>query len=191
MKRLTIVTGVLSLAAPFALAQTSTWVSDQDHSEVDFSITHMSISKVHGRFGNIAASFHYDPSDVTKSTVQATIDINTVDTGVEARDKDLKSPGYFDAASFPKATFMSTSVSKSGNNLAIAGNLTLHGVTKPVVLDVVGPIGPITDQHQKTHSGFSATATIDRTAFGIAPHTPAAALGDEIKLTIEIDAVKQ
>jgi polyisoprenoid-binding protein YceI len=191
MKLLAIVTGVLSLAAPFALAQTSTWVSDPNHSEVEFSITHLSVSKVQGRFGNVAATIQYNAADITKSSVQATIDIGTIDTGVQARDTDLKKAAYFDVANFPKAIFVSTSVTRNGSDLAVAGNLTLHGITKPVVLDVVGPTGPVTDHPDKIHSGFSATTTIARTAFGIAPHMLAAALGDEVKLTIEIDATKQ
>jgi len=191
MKRLAIVSGILALAAPLAFAQTSTWVSDPNHSEVDFGILHMSIAKVHGRFGNVAATIQYNEADVTKSTVQATIDVTTVDTGVQARDTDLKSAGYFDVANFPTATFTSTSVTKKGGGLAVAGNLTLHGVTKPVVLDVQGPTAPVTDRRNKVHSGFEATTTISRTAFGIAPKMPSAALGDDVELTIEIDAVKQ
>ena len=101
MKRLAIITGILALATPFALAQTSTWVSDPNHSEVDFTITHMSISKVHGRFGNVKATIVYNEADVTKSTVKATIDVTTVNTGVQPRDNDLKSPSYFDVANFP------------------------------------------------------------------------------------------
>jgi len=190
MKRFAISTGLLVLAAPLALAQTSTWTSDPNHSEVDFAITHMSISKVHGRFGNVNATIQYDPSDISKSSVQVTIDVATVDTGVQARDTDLKSANYFDVANFPKATFTSTGITKSGGDLSVTGNLTLHGVTKPVVLDVEGPTPPVTVR-DKVHCGFSATTTISRTAFGIASKTPAAILGDEVTLTIEVDAIKQ
>lgn len=191
MKRLAMITGILALAAPLALAQTSTWVSDRNHSEVDFTITHMSISKVHGRFGNVNATIQYNEADVTKSSVQVTIDITTVDTGVAPRDSDLKSPNYFDVANFPTASFTSTGVAKNGNKLTVTGNLTLHGVTKPVVLDVEGPSGPAQGMDHKPHVGFSATTTISRTAFGIAAGMPAAMVGDEVTLTIEIDAAKQ
>lgn len=191
MKRLAMITGILALAAPLALAQTSTWVSDRNHSEVDFTITHMSISKVHGRFGNVNATIQYNEADVTKSSVQVTIDITTVNTGVAPRDSDLKSPNYFDVANFPTATFTSTGVAKNGNKLTVTGNLTLHGVTKPVVLDVEGPSGPAQGMDHKPHVGFSATTTISRTAFGIAAGMPAAMVGDEATLTIEIDAAKQ
>ena len=145
MKRLAILTGILALAAPLALAQTSTWVSDPNHSEVDFSISHMSVSKVHGRFGNVKATIVYNQADVTKSTVTATIGVDTVDTGVDARNTHLKSADFFDVAKLPTATFTSTSVAKNGSHLTVTGNLTLHGITKPVVLDVEGPNGPMTD----------------------------------------------
>jgi polyisoprenoid-binding protein YceI len=172
-------------------AQTSTWVPDKAHSEVDFSILHMSLSKVHGRFGNIGGTIVLNDADVTKSSVNMTIDLATVDTGVSARDADLKSANFFDVAQFPTATFASTSVSKSGSGLTVAGNLTLHGVTKPVVLQVDEPTGPITSFDKKQHAGYSATATVDRTAFGIGSKYPAAMLGDEVKLSIELDLAKQ
>jgi polyisoprenoid-binding protein YceI len=191
MKRLVFVTGILALAAPLALAQTSTWTSDPAHSEVDFSITHMSISNVHGRFGKVAATIAYNEADVTKSTVTATIGVATVDTGVEQRDTHLKSPDFFGVDSFPTATFTSTSVVKSGSKLTIAGDLTLHGVTKPVVLEAEGPAGPVPGMDHKPHAGFSATTTISRSAFGIGTKFPAAMVGDEIKLEIELDVVKQ
>ncbi|MGA9061620.1 MAG: YceI family protein [Terracidiphilus sp.] len=191
MKRRSIVAGILAFTAPLALAQSSTWVSDPNHSEVDFAITHMSISKVHGRFGNVEATIQYNAADITKSSVQAAIDVNTVDTGVQARDAVLRSANFFDVANYPTATFTSTSVTKNGSGLTVAGNLTLHGVTKPVVLDVEGLSAPVTDWRSKVHCGFSATANISRTDFGIAPQMPAAMLGDNIQLTIELDAIKQ
>jgi polyisoprenoid-binding protein YceI len=191
MKPLIVFSGILALAAPLALAQTSTWVSDPNHSEVDFSITHLSVSKVHGRFGQVNATIVYNESDVTKSTVTATIGVGTVDTGVDQRNTHLKSPDFFDVANMPTATFTSTSVARNGNKLTVAGNLTLHGVTKPVVLEVEGPNGSMTDPKGKVHTGFSATTTIDRIAFGIGPKFPAAMLGDEVSLDIELEVVKQ
>ncbi|MGD0902638.1 MAG: YceI family protein [Terracidiphilus sp.] len=191
MKRLAFATGILALAAPLALAQTSTWISDPAHSEVDFSITHLSISKVHGRFGKVAATLAYNEADVTKSTVTATIGVATVDTGVEQRDTHLKSADFFAVESFPTATFTSTSVVKNGSKLTITGDLTLHGVTKPVVLEAEGPVGPVPGMDHKPHAGFSATTTISRSAFGIGTKFPAAMVGDEVKLEIDLDVVKQ
>jgi polyisoprenoid-binding protein YceI len=191
MKKFSLVAGLLSLAAPLAIAQTSTWVPDKAHSEVDFSILHMSLSKVHGRFGNIGGSIVMNEADVTKSTVNITIDVNTVDTGVAPRDNDLKGPNIFDVAQFPTATFVSTSVAQSGAGLTVTGNLTLHGVTKPVTLAVEKPTGPVTGMDKKPHEGFSATTTISRSAFGIASKMPSAVLGDEVQLTIDLDVAKQ
>ena len=191
MKRLAILTGILALAAPVALAQTSTWVSDPNHSEVDFSIIHMSVSKVHGRFGNVKATIVYNQADVTKSTVTATIGVDTVDTGVDQRNNHLKSPDFFDVANLPTATFTSTSVARNGSHLTVTGNLTVHGVTRPVVLDVEGPNGSMTDPKGQVHTGFSATTSLDRTAFGVGPKFPAAMVGDEVKLDIELEVVKQ
>jgi len=191
MKRIALLAGILALFAPLALAQTSTWVSDPNHSEVDFGITHMSVSKVHGRFGAVNATIVYNEADVTKSTVTATIGVDTVDTGVDARNNDLKSAHFFDVASMPTATFTSTSVTKNGTKLAVAGNLTLHGITKPVVLDVEGPTQSVSDPKGKMHAGFSATTTLDRTAFNIGSQVPGAMLGDTVSLDIELEVVKQ
>ena len=114
MNRSALLIGTLALAAPLALAQTSTWVPDKAHSEVDFTILHMSLSNVHGRFGNVGGTITWNDADITKSTVNITIDATTVDTGVSARDNDLKSTNFFDVAQFPTATFVSTSVAKNG-----------------------------------------------------------------------------
>lgn len=191
MKRLAILTGILALAAPLALAQTSTWTSDPAHSEVEFSIKHMTVSNVHGRFGKVVATILLNSADSTKSTVTATIDATTIDTGVDQRDTHLKSPDFFDVTKFPTATFSSTSVTKSAGGLTVTGNLTLHGVTKPVVLEVEGPSGPVPGMDHKAHSGFTATTTISRSAFEIGSKFPAAMVGDEVKLTIELEVIKQ
>ena len=191
MKRLTLVTSILALAAPLALAQTSTWVNDPNHSEVDFTITHLAISNVHGRFGHVAATLNYNEADIAKSTVTATIDLVSLSTGEDARNNHLKSPDFFDVATYPSATFTSTSVAKSGDTLTINGNLTVHGVTKPVVLTAEGPRGPAPGMDKKQHAGFSASTTIKRSDFGIGPKVPATMVGDDVKLNIELDVAKQ
>ena len=183
--------GTLAFAAPLALAQTSTWVPDKPHCEVDFTIFHHSLSNVRGRFGNIGGAIVLNESDITKSTVNVTIDVTTVDTGFAMRDTHLKSADFFDVAQFPTSTFVSTSIVKSGSGLTVSGNLTLHGVTKPVVLQVEGRTGPLTGDDKKPHSGFSATTTISRKDFGIGGKFPTAVVGDEVKLTIDLDAAKQ
>ena len=190
MKRLPSLLLAVAMLSPFASAQTSNWVPDKAHSSVDFSILHLSLSKVHGHFGNITGTIAWNDADISKSTVNVTIDTTTIDTGVTQRDNDLKSANYFDVAQFPTATFVSTSVARNGKNLTVSGNLTLHGVTKPVVLQVEGPTGPVSGMG-KTHAGFSASTTLSRTAFGIGAKTPAAMVGDEVNLTVDLDLVKQ
>jgi polyisoprenoid-binding protein YceI len=191
MKRLAFATAILALAAPLALAQTSTWATDPAHSGVDFSIRHMGLSNVHGGFSKVTGTIQLNEADIARSTVQVTIDVGTVDTGNSGRDTDLKSDHFFDVAKFPTATFTSTSVARNGSNLSVIGNLTLKGVTKPVVLQVEGPDGPITGMDHKLHAGYSATTTISRLAYGVGSSYPSSMLGDDIKLTIEIEAVKQ
>jgi polyisoprenoid-binding protein YceI len=191
--KLVRLTSLVLLAAPLAFAQSapSTWKTDPAHSEVDFAIKHMALSNVHGRFGTVDATLVWDDQDPTKSTVNATIDVSGVDTGVPNRDNDLKGAKYFDTANNPKATFVSTSVTKGGSGLQVSGNLTIKGVSKPVTLDVEGPTGPVTGMNKKLHTGFSASATINREDFGIGSGVPAAMLGDDVKLTLDLDFVKQ
>jgi polyisoprenoid-binding protein YceI len=191
MKRLAFLTGILALAAPLALAQTSTWAIDPAHSEIEFVVRHMAVSNVHGRIGGVQGNVLLNDTDVTKSTVTVTIDATTLDTGVAQRDTHLKSPDFFDIAKFPAANFTSTSVVKNGTHLNVSGNLTLHGLTRPVELDVDGPAAAVPGMDHKPHSGFSATTTISRKDFGIGPNFPAAVVGDDIKLTIELEVVKQ
>lgn len=190
IKRFASLLAAFALAAPLALAQTSTWVPDKAHSEVAFSVLHMGLAKVRGRFGNIGGTVLFNEADITKSSVNVTIDLTTVDTGVAPRDADLKSDHFFDVAQFPTATFVSTSVSKTSGGITVSGNLTLHGVTKPVTLQVEGPTGPLAAMG-KTHMGFSATTTVKRSDFGIGTKYPATMVGDEIALTIDLDLAKQ
>lgn len=190
IRRLALTLGGLALAVPLTLAQTSTWVPDKAHSEVDFTILHMSLSNVRGHFGNIGGTVVMNDSDASKSTVNLTIDVSSIDTGVAARDNDLKSPNWFDAAQFPTATFVSTSISKGGNGLSVSGNLTLHGVTKPVTLQVEGPKGPVTGMDKKQHVGYSGTTTVKRTDFGIGK-APATIVGEDVALTFDLDLAKQ
>lgn len=191
MRHLALVTGILAVTASLATAQTSTWAIDPAHSEVDFTVRHMSVSNVHGRIGGVQGNIVFNETDATKSTVSVTIDITTLDSGLAARDNDVKGSGFFDAAKFPTATFASTSVVKSGNRLKVSGNLTLHGVTRPVELDVEGPSAPVPGMDHKPHSGYSATTTINRKDFGVGPKYGDAMVSDQIKLTIDLEVVKQ
>jgi polyisoprenoid-binding protein YceI len=182
---------LLAFVAPLGLGQTSTWVPDKAHSEVTFSVLHMTLSNVRGRFGNIGGTIVLNEADMTKSTVNVTIDVTTVDTGVSQRDADLKSDHFFDVEKFPTATFVSKTVAKSGDGLTVSGDLTVHGVSKPVVLRVEGPTGPVNGMDHKPHSGFSATTTIHRQDFLIGTNYPAAVVGNEVRLDIDLDLAKQ
>ncbi|KAA6457868.1 YceI family protein [Acidobacteria bacterium AB60] len=191
MKSSVLALGLISLAAPLVGAQTSTWAIDPAHSEVDFVVRHMGVSNVHGRFGGVKGNITLDETDAAKSTVSVTIDVNTLDTGVSPRDTDLKSPNWFDVAKFPTATFESTSVTVAGGHMKVDGNLTLHGIKRPVELDVEGPSPTIPGMDHKPHSGYSATTTLKRKDFGVGANAPDAVVGNDIKLTIDLEVVKQ
>ena len=182
---------VLAFASIVASAQSRRWIPDQAHSEVDFSILHMSLSNVHGRFGDVAGTILLNRSDIGKSAVKITIGVGSIDTGVSARDTVLKSSSFFDVDKFPTATFTSTKVEKSAGGFTVTGNLELHGVTRPVVLHVDGPTGPITGMDHRPHAGYSAETTIDRKDFGIGPNFPSSVVGDDVKLTMDLEVVEQ
>jgi polyisoprenoid-binding protein YceI len=175
-------------------SQTRDWKIDPAHSEADFSIKHMAISTVHGSFRGVAGVITFDPKDVAKSAVVADIDVNTVDTGVAARDNHLKSADFFDVAKFPMMHFASTSVAKSGDGYKVTGQLTLHGVTKTVVLnlDTPGKEEPGMDG-KSIHRGFTATTTISRKDFGLTwggnLSSGDAVLGDDVRIELDIEAV--
>ncbi len=189
--RLAIVTAILAFFAPFALAQSTTWSIDPAHSGVEFGIRHLGISNVHGHFGKVTGTINLNQADITKSSVSATIDVVGVNTGNDSRDTHLKSPDFFDVSKYTTASFVSTSVQKEGAGIKINGNLTLHGVTKPVVLTVETLGAPVNNpMDHKQHAGFEATATISRVDFGVG-NFPDSFLSYAVKLTIEVEAVQQ
>lgn len=181
--------------ATAAVAQTTTLSIDPAHSEADFSITHMTISTVHGRFSGVKGTIVLDPEHMKQSSVEANIDVNTVDTGVEPRDKHLRSADFFDVAKYPTMTFKSTSVTKDHDGFKVDGDLTLHGVTKPVTLQMDEPSKVVTGMDGKPHRGFEATTTINRKDFGLTWNgtlkSGDAVLGDDVKVSLEIEAVQQ
>lgn len=151
-----------------AFAQTQTWYLDPNHSSAQFSVRHMGISTVRGAFTKVNGTIHEVAGDPSKDTVDVVIDTASVDTRVTMRDNDLRSPHFFDAAMYPTMTFKSTSVEAAGpGKLKVTGNLTIRGITKPVVLDVDGPTPPFKDPRGITHRGVSATSMVDRTDFGM------------------------
>jgi polyisoprenoid-binding protein YceI len=189
VKRLAL---LLSLAPFAALAAPTTWTIDPAHSQTTFSVRHMVISTVRGEFQKIAGSVQLDEADLAHSTVEATIDAASVDTRVAARDGHLRSPDFFDVAKFPNITFKSTKVEKAGEGkLKVAGDLTIHGVTKPVVLDVEGPTPAIKDG-KGLRRGLTARTTINRQDYGLRWNKAVEAgpiAGDEVKIEIDAEVV--
>ena len=180
----------LLLTGASALAQPSTWTIDHNHSQVNFAIAHMGVSTVRGSISGVTGTVVWDDKDPTKSSVEATIDANTVSTNNDARDKHLKSPDFFNVAQYPTLTFKSTSVSGTAGKLTVAGDLTLAGVTKSVTLAVDGPTAPVKGQGGKLVTGFSATGTLKRSDFNFGSKFGAAMLGDDVKFTIDVEAGK-
>jgi polyisoprenoid-binding protein YceI len=157
----------MSLLAIPATASAGTWDIDPAHSTIEFSVKHMMVSTVKGQFEKVKGAIELDDKDVTKSTVEVTIDVASVNTHEPKRDGHLKSPDFFDVAKFPTATFKSTKVQKAGKKLKVTGDLTLHGVTKPVVLEVEGPSPATKTPFGTTVRGVHATGKIDRKDFEI------------------------
>jgi polyisoprenoid-binding protein YceI len=151
-----------------ARAQASTWDIDPAHTAVEFSVRHMMVSTVKGQFEKVKGTLELDDKDVTKSKVEVTVDLDSVNTHEPKRDGHLKSADFFNTAKFPTATFKSTKVQKAGKNkLKVTGELSLHGVTKPVVLEVEGPTGSYKTPFGTMVRGVHATAKLDRKDFGI------------------------
>jgi polyisoprenoid-binding protein YceI len=187
-KRLSMFLVAALVLSASAFAQVQTWKIDPNHTAAQFSVRHMGISTVRGAFTKVSGSVDYDPSNPPKSTVEATIETTSVDTRVEMRDNDLRSPNWFDAAKYPTITFKSKSVQAAGDGkLKVTGDLTIHGVTKEVTLDVDGPSAPVTDPKGNVHVGASATTKINRTDFSVGTNPM---VGDEITITIDTELVK-
>jgi polyisoprenoid-binding protein YceI len=167
MLNVLVLTTIGALWIP-ASASATTWELDPAHSGMEFSVRHMMVSTVKGRFEKIKGTVEFDDKDVTKSTVEVTIDLASVNTNEPKRDTHLKSPDFFDVAKFPTATFKSTKIQKAGKNkLKVTGDLNLHGVTKPVVLEVEGPTDAFKTPFGTTVRGVHATGKIDRKDFEI------------------------
>ena len=187
-KNLLALIGCLTLTLS-AAAQTETWQLDPPHSAAQFSVRHMGISTIRGTFTKLSGTVQYDPSDPAKSSIDVTIDPASVDSRVEMRDNDLRSDHYLDVQKYPTLTFKSKRVESAGTGkLKATGDLTIHGVTKEVVLNIDGPSQPMKDPRGKMHMGASATTTINRTEFGITGSQ--GMVGSDITITIDVELVK-
>lgn len=195
MKRLlaSIVT-IIALALP-ALASAATWNIDPDHSNVGFKVRHLMVSNVKGSFDKHTGVVDINDKDITKSKVQVTIDTASINTNVQKRDEHLRSADFFDVAKYPTMSFVSKKVAKAGKDqLKVTGDLTLHGITKEVVLNVEGPSKESKDPWGNIRSGATASAKINRTDFGLvwnkALETGGVVVGEEVVITLEIEMIK-
>jgi polyisoprenoid-binding protein YceI len=192
MKRLTLLWVLLlagmctsALAGGQKPAETQTWEIDTNHTTSQFSIRHLGISTVRGVFEKTSGTVIYDPADPAKTQIDATLDANTINTRIEKRDNDLRSPNFFDVAKYPTITFQSKKTEVEGQEkLKITGDLTIHGVTKEVVLEVDGPSQPV-NAMGGVRMGAEATTKINRRDFGV-NGAPTVA-GDEVQITLDVE----
>jgi polyisoprenoid-binding protein YceI len=184
-----------AVAALLALpAAASTWKIDPAHSVATFSVRHMMVSNVRGEFGKMSGVVQQDDKDLTKSSVEVTVDTTTINTREPKRDAHLKSPDFFEVEKYPTMTFKSTRITKvDESHLKVAGNLTLHGVTKPVVFDA--EVTPETPAMGKTVRGVTATTKLNRKDFGLNWNKTIEAggvlVGDEVVVNVEFELHKE
>lgn len=187
----------VSLFVLFALLSTSifaqtTWTADKAHSQVSFAITHLGISEVEGLFRDFEATIVASEEDFSDAEYNVVIDMNSVDTGIEMRDNHLKTPDFFDVEKYPKMTFESTSSKKvSEGKYKVTGDLTFHGVTKPVTLDVWYRGTIAHPQNGEPVAGFQITGTVNRSDFNIGAGFPEPALSDEVKIKVDAEFQKK
>lgn len=183
------VSGLAAVLSVSAVATTGTYQIDPNHSTAQFVVRHLGISNVQGDFTKASGTVVLDDQDISKSTVNASIDVSSIDTRVQARDNDLKSPNFFDVAKYPAMTFASTKIWSTGNGTTkMTGDLTIHGVTREVTFDVSGPTAPI-NAMGGTRRGVEATTKVSRKDFGIA--ADAGVVGDQISITIDAELLQR
>jgi polyisoprenoid-binding protein YceI len=166
------------------------WNIDPTHSTAEFSIRHLMITNVKGRFGALSGTVDYDPATPEASKINVTIDATSIDTRDEKRDGHLKSPDFFDTEKFPTITFVSKKVTKDGDTLNALGDLTMHGVTKEITLEVETPSAPGKDPWGNTRIGSSAHAKINRKEWDLGWNAALEAggvlVGEQVKINIEV-----
>ena len=190
-----VVLGSLVAALAFPVcAKVTTYKLDSRHSSAQFAVTHLMISKVRGAFHAVNGAVSVDDSDITKSSVEVTIDASTIDTREPDRDKDLKSSHFLDVAKYPTMSFKSTKVEKgTSGHLKVTGDLTIHGVTKSVVLDITEPNPPIKDPWGLQRAAVSGTTKINRQEFGLT-YSPTLdngglVVGNEVEITLDVEMI--
>ncbi len=171
------------------------WVIDASHSNASFTVKHLMITNVRGEFQKLEGTVSYDAAAPEATQIDATIDVASINTRDEKRDGHLKSPDFFDVEKFPSISFKSKSVKAKGEELSVTGDLTIHGVTKEVVLEVEGPSAPTADPWGNQRIGTTATTKIKRDDFGMvwngALEAGGVLVGNEVKITIDLSLIKQ
>jgi polyisoprenoid-binding protein YceI len=192
--RIAVTAGLAAALSLPAAAVTSTWQIDPAHSAAQFAVQHLAISTVRGAFTSVKGTVQFDDRDITKSSVDVAIDVNSVDTRQPDRDKDLRSDHFFDAEHFPTITCKSKRVEQvSPGKLKITGDLTIHGITKEVVLNVDGPTAPVKDPWGNQRMAINATTKINRQDFGVkwnqTMDNGGVVVGDEVSITIDAEMI--
>jgi polyisoprenoid-binding protein YceI len=198
LKRLIIIAvlpGLAAIFSPALRAQSVSWRIDPLHSSAQFSVRHMMISTVRGQFGGVKGTMTYDPKNPAASSVTATIDCATVNTGTPKRDEELKTAEFFDVKRYPVMTFKSRKVAIAGpDKLRVTGDLTINAITRQVILEVDGPTAPIRDTEGRVKIGVSGQAKISRKEFGILYNpimeTGGVVVSDEVTINLEIELIK-
>ena len=180
---------------PTTSAATTTWKLDPAHSQAEFKVKHMMISNVKGSFSGLSGTLTENTADATLSSIEASIQINTINTGDPQRDAHLKSADFFDVEKYPTMTFKSTQVKPNGDGgYNVTGDLTLHGQTRQQTFVVDGPSDPAKDPWGNTRIGLSATAKINRKDYGLnwnaALETGGILVGEDVYITIEVQFIK-
>ena len=174
-----------------ALAKSTTWEIDPAHSSVEFSVKHMMVTNVRGEFGGLHGTVTYDPDNPANDAVEASVSSSTVNTREEKRDLHLKSADFFDVANFPELTFKSKKVTQKGGLLKVEGDLTIHGVTRPVTFEVTPLSPPIKNPWGNIVSGAHATAKIDRYDYGLkwnkALEAGGVLVGQEVTINLDVE----
>jgi polyisoprenoid-binding protein YceI len=196
LSRIAIAAAAAAVLSLPASAGTSTWKIDPQQSSAQFSVRHLAISTVRGAFSKVTGTIILDENDVTKSAVDVTIDVSTVDTREPNRDNDLRSDKFFDVAHYPSMTFKSRKVEQvAPGKLKVTGDLTIRGTTKEVVLDVDGPTAPVKDPWGNQRAAVNATTKINRQDFGVKWNATmdngGVVVGDDVPITIDVEMIKQ
>lgn len=166
--------------------------SDPAHSRIQFSVIHLGISDITGNFDKATLTINADEKNFVNSKINFTVDVNSINTHIEARDNHLRNADFFNVEKFPTMTFTSTSLKKTKNNYyTLKGNLTMHGVTKPVTLNLVYRGSTVNAMNKKTTYGYQVLGTVKRSDFGVGPNFPEAMISDLVRIKGDFEMVAQ